>query len=463
MPEKINDKTIFSLLEVTNSIKKTLEDRYKSAFWIKAEMNKLNHYSQSGHCFPEIIEKVNGKIIAQIKATLWRDDYQNINRNFLRILKEPLKNGIKILFLAKISFDPAFGLSLQIIDIDPQYTLGDLENEKRETIKKLQLEGIYDKNKKLELSFLPQRIAIISVETSKGFGDFIDVIDKNSWNYKFFYLLFPSILQGDKAVTGIILQLEKIRKVIHHFDAVAIIRGGGGDVGLSCYNNYELAKAITLFPLPVITGIGHVTNETVCEMIAHTNAITPTKLAEFLLQKFHNFSVPIQKAKEKIADKSRRLLSEENTKLESELKLFRSMTINILNTNGNQIKNASYAIQQQSQFIVKNNHEKLNVVKAKTRIATKFNLNQLKVTVIQLQEKLELQPILYLKNSELALENIEKNIQIMDPINVLKRGFSITYFNGKSIKDVSQLEEGTAINTMLFKGTIDSTITKIKE
>jgi exodeoxyribonuclease VII large subunit len=463
MPEKINDKNIFSLLEVTNSIKKTLEERYKSAFWIKAEMNKLNHYSQSGHCFPELVEKRDGKIIAQIKSNIWRDDYQNINRNFLRILKEPLKDGIKILFLAKISFDPAFGLSLQIIDIDPQYTLGDLENEKRETIKKLKLEGIYDQNKKLELSFLPQRIAIISVATSKGLGDFLDVIDKNSWNYKFFYLLFPSILQGDKAVTGIMSQLERIKKVIHHFDAVAIIRGGGGDVGLSCYNKYELAKAITLFPIPVITGIGHVTNETVCEMIAHTNAITPTKLAEFLIQKFHNFSVPIQKAKDKIADKSRRLISEKNTKLESELKLFRSLTINILNTNENRIKNASYAIQQQAQFIVKNNYEKLNVLQAKTRIATKFNLNQLKVAVIQLQEKLELQPILYLKNSELALENIEKNIQIMDPINVLKRGFSITYSNGKSVKDVSQLKEGAAINTVLFKGTIDSTITKIKE
>lgn len=463
MPEKINDKTIFSLLEVTNSIKKTLEERYKSAFWIKAEMNKLNHYSQSGHCFPEIIEKKDGKIIAEIKSTLWRDDYQNINQNFLRILKEPLKDGIKILFLAKISFDPAFGLSLQIIDIDPQYTLGDLENEKRETIKKLQMEGIYDKNKMLQLSFLPQRIAIISVETSKGFGDFLDVIDKNSWNYKFFYLLFPSILQGDKAVSGIIAQLERIRKVIHHFDAVAIIRGGGGDVGLSCYNNYELAKAITLFPIPIITGIGHVTNETVCEMIAHTNAITPTKLAEFLLQKFHNFSVPIQKAKEKIVDRSRRLLSEENTKLESELKLFRSITVSILNNNENRIKNANYAIQQQSQFIVKNNYEKLNVLQAKTRIATKFNLNQLKVAVIQLKEKLEIQPRLYLKNSELALENIEKNIQIMDPINVLKRGFSITYLNGKAIKDVSQLEEGAAINTMLFSGTIDSTITKINK
>ena len=463
MPEKINDKTIFSLLEVTNSIKKTLEERYTSAFWIKAEMNKLNHYSQSGHCFPELVEKRDGKIIAQIKSTIWRNDYQNINRNFLRILKEPLKDGIKILFLAKISFDPAFGLSLQIIDIDPQYTLGDLENEKRETIKKLQLEGINDQNKMLELSFLPQRIAIISVATSKGLGDFLDVIDKNSWNYKFFYLLFPSILQGDKAVTGIMAQLERIKKVIHHFDAVAIIRGGGGDVGLSCYNNYELAKAITLFPIPVITGIGHVTNETVCEMIAHTNAITPTKLAEYLIQKFHNFSVPVQKAKEKIADKSRRLLSEANAKLDSEFKLFRSMTVNILNTNENQIKNASYSIQQQSQFIVKNSHEKLNVIQAKTHIATKFNLNQLKATVIQFQEKLELQPILYLKNSELALGNIEKNIQIMDPINILKRGFSITYSNGKAIKDVSQLELGAAINTVLFHGTTESTITKIKE
>jgi exodeoxyribonuclease VII large subunit len=224
-----------------------------------------------------------------------------------------------------------------------------------------------------------------------------------------------------------------------------------------------LAKAITLFPIPVITGIGHVTNETVCEMIAHTNAITPTKLAEFLIQKFHNFSVPIQKAREKIMDKSRRLLSEENTKLESELKLFRSITVSILNNNENRIKNASYAIQQQSKFKVKNNHEKLNILQAKTRIATKFNLNQLEAVVIQLQNKLEIQPILYLKNSELALENIEKNIQIMDPINVLKRGFSITYLNGKAVKDVSQLEEGAAINTMLFSGTIDSTITKIKE
>jgi len=463
MPEKNNDKTIFSLLEVTNSIKKTLEERYTSSFWVKAEMNKLNYYSKTGHCFPELVEKSEGKIIAQIKSILWQGDFNTINHNFLNTLKEPLKDGIKILLLAKITFDPTFGLSLQILDIDPQYTLGDLEKEKLETIKKLQLEGNYDKNKKVELPLLPQRIAIISVETSKGYSDFVNVINNNSWNYKFFHFLFPSVLQGEKAVQSIIAQLERIKKVQHHFDVVAIIRGGGGDIGLSCYNNYDLAKEIALFPIPVITGIGHVTNETVCEMISHTNAITPTKLAEFLIQKFHNFSVPIQRAKDKLVDKSRRILTEENTKLQSELKLFRSFTENMLNTNEHKIKNAIYSIQHQSQFIIKNNNSNLNSFKEKTRLATIFNLSQLKVSINNYQEKIIIQSKLQLKTSLLAIENIDKNITMLNPINILKRGFSITYFNGKSIKDATQLTEGVKINTVLYNGTIDSTITKIKK
>src|SRR6266487_4394668 len=181
MPEKVNDKTVFSLLEVTKSIQKTIADRYKSSFWVKAEMNKLNFYKQSGHCYPELVEKQDGRVIAQIKSIMWKEDYIKINNTFQRVLKEPLKDGIKILFLANISFDSIYGLALRIIDIDPGYTLGDLEREKQEAIKKLQDEGIFSKNKTLTLPLLPQRIAIISVETSKGYADFLKVIDTNSW------------------------------------------------------------------------------------------------------------------------------------------------------------------------------------------------------------------------------------------------------------------------------------------
>ncbi len=414
MPEIILDKTIFSLLEVTKSIQKTMADRYKNSYWIKAEMNKLNYYSHSGHAYPELVEKKDGKVIAQIKANLWKDDYKLINSKFLNTLNEPLKDGIKILFLATISFDPVYGLSLRILDIDPSYTLGDLEREKQESIKRLLHEGIFDRNKSLPLPLLPQRIAIISVESSKGYADFLEVIKNNPWNYAFFHMLFPSILQGDKAVVSIRHQLNRIRKVRRHFDVVAIIRGGGGDIGLSCYNHYELAKDICLFPIPVITGIGHATNETVSEMVSFSNAITPTKIAEYLVQKFHNFSVPVQRARESLVAKSRNLLFHEGMKVQSEAKLFRSVTQNILADQHHVIQSQSRSIRQHATFMFRQQNEKIR--------------------------------------------SLEKEMQHLSPDNILKRGYSITMLNGKAIKSSIMLGTGDIIETRLHEGQVSSII-----
>ena len=458
MAEVINDRKIFTLLEVSKSVQKTIAERYSTAFWVKAEMNKLNHYSHSGHCYPELIEKYNGKIIAQIRSNLWRDDYINININFLKTLKEPLKDGIKILFLAKISFDPVYGISLQILDIDPSYTLGDLEKEKQQTVEQLKSENIFYLNKTRKLPLLPQRIAVISVITSKGYVDFKNVLDHNAWNYKFFHFLFPSILQGDKAVTGIISQLKRIEKVVEHFDVVAIIRGGGGDVGLSCYNNYELTKAVASFPIPVITGIGHATNETVCEMVSFQNAITPTKIAEFLIQKFHNFSVPLQKARDLIIDKSSRLLSEEKTKLQLEVKLFRSATDAMIQKNRNEIETARNVMIQQSVFMLKSNATEVKYYHEQISKSSLLILKQNAIFLQQLKENLYIQAKLQSKQENLQLENIEKNLKNLDPQNILKRGFSITRQNGIAIKDVSEVVEGTEIETQLYKGKILSII-----
>src|SRR5690606_8054132 len=185
MPEVIDNKTIFSLLEVTRSIQKTLADRYKSLYWVKAEMNKLNHYRHSGHCYPELVEKKNGKIVAEMRSVLWKSDYDRINQQFLKLLDEPLRDGITILFQAGISYDPLHGLSLRIVDIDPTFVLGELEKEKKESIKRLHAEGIFDANKRLPFPTLPKRLAIISVETSKGLSDFYKIIRNNPWHYHF--------------------------------------------------------------------------------------------------------------------------------------------------------------------------------------------------------------------------------------------------------------------------------------
>ena len=460
MPEEINGKRIFTLLEVTKSIQKTIADRYKSVYWIKAEMNKLNFYQRSGHCYPDLVEKKDGRVIAQIRANLWKDDYQKINSTFERVLKEPLKDGIKIFFSATINFHPEYGLSLRIIDIDPSFTLGDLEKEKQETITKLNAEGLFWKNKELKLSILPQRIAVISVESSKGYADFLKVFESanKSWKYSFFHFLFPSLLQGDNAINTLIRQLRKIKKVRQHFDVVAIVRGGGGDIGLSCYNNYELAKEIALFPIPVITGIGHSTNETVAELVAYKNAITPTELADFLIQKFHNFSVPVQKAEEKIIDRSKRLIQEEKTKFASEVKLLRSVTRNILVQNKNEVKQHVQTLSQQSRFRIKSEKEYLVSAGEGIKKGTYQFCTSQKQYILQLAVTLKKDISIQLNQVKFLLNTTDQNLANLSPINVLKRGYSITQLNGKLIRSFDQVKEGDILNTLLYTGSVSSTV-----
>jgi len=458
MPDEIDNKLIFTLLEVTQSIQKTLAQRYTSVFWVKAEMNKLNFYSHSGHCYPELVEKKDGKIIAQIKSILWKDDYETVNNNFISILKEPLKDGIKILFSARISFDPVYGLSLRIIDIDPAYTLGDLEKEKQETIARLKHENLFEKNKIIKMPLLPRRIAIISVETSKGYADFLKVLEQNPWAYKFFYMLFPSLLQGEKAVDSITAQLNRIRKVIHHFDVVAIIRGGGGDVGLSCYNNYELSRTIAGFPLPVLTGIGHATNETVAEMISYQNAITPTKLAEYLIQQFHNFSVPINYAHDVLKNKPNALITEQKSLLQHNSRFFRSVSLNAINTHKNFILQHSNSLSQNAAFLFRKEKEKIreNTKMLMTFSRVSFGFHSKLITLSG--EKLEQScgNMLISRNNELI--NIEKIVFILNPENVLKRGYSITLHNGKALKSHKNVKKGDTLNTILADGSIISNV-----
>ncbi len=419
MPERQQDRTIFSLQEVAQSISRTIQERYGSIFWVQAEMNKLNFYQRSGHCYPELVEKRDGRIIAQMKATLWKEDYYRIDAQFRSILQEPLKDGIKILFKAKVTYDAVYGLSLWILDIDVTFTLGDLEREKLESIQKLKHEGIFNKNAQLQLPLLPQRIAVISVETSKGYADFMEVISKNPHGYPFFHMLFPSLLQGDKAAQQIMAQLRRIKKVKQHFDAVAIIRGGGGDVGLSCYNHYGLARAICNFPLPVFTGIGHSTNETVAEMVSHTNAITPTQLAEIFIQHVHAFAVPVSEAGKRIDVASRALLDDAKQHIFYEGKSLKAAVLSLLHAAGYSMDTHKHSLRSFSQK--------------------------------------------YLTRQQHQLDLYANTVQHLDPKQVLQRGYSITMHHGRVVTDPTQVHAGDVLTTQLAKGKLISTIQQIEK
>ena len=481
MPE---EKKIFTLKQVAFSIQKAIQERYSQMYWVQAEMHKLN-YTPKGHCYPELVHKEEGKIVAEIRGTIWKSHYDRISDNFYKTVKEPIKDGLTLLFLVKISYHPVYGMVLEILDIDPTFTLGELHKEREETLRKLTNEGIINANQLLPFPLLPKRIAVISVASSKGLSDFYSVIRSNPWNYHFFFHLFSAQLNGDGAIFSIQQQLKRIQKFKHLFDCVVIIRGGGGEIGLSCYNNYDLAKAIATFPLPVLTGIGHSTNVTVCELVAYQNAITPTELADFLIQAFHNFSVPVKDAEKVIAEKAKELIALNQQCLQHELRVFKSSTFQWLSASKTQIRAISRELEQNtfaffsSHKLEQNNRSKrlFNGVKflhvnAQMKLTNSVqNIQKSSKSLIDHQYKsvdvskqnLTVKVPKYLNAFHQSIAQTEKTIRLVDPQEVLKRGYSFTLLNGKLLNENSIVAEGAKIQTITYNYEIESEIKKIKK
>lgn len=453
---------IFTLLQVVTSIRKTIEERYQQFYWVKAEMHKLNRFA-SGHCFPELLQKEDGKIVAQIRGTIWNHQFEQINKRFIQIVKEPLKEDTTLLMQVKVTFHESYGLSLQIVDIDPNYALGELQRERQETLKKLQKEGLLNANQQLIFPLLPKRIAIISADSSKGLSDFMQVIENNEWSYRFFTMLFPAYLQGDNAASSIIAQLKQIEKVKHHFDIVVIVRGGGGEVGLSCYNNYELCKAIASFPIPVLTGIGHSTNLTVAEMIAFRNAITPTELGDFLLQAFHNFSVPLKDAVKSIKYYAVSKVEEEKIGLNNLSKHFKNGAQQSLRNNQQKLIAQSREVGSNVRYSLQENRQKLNRFKENAERQSNFIFEREIDKIAQIIVALPRSSKTSLIESNHQLNRLIHSVKLMDPINVLKRGFSITTINGKTLKIDNKVQKGDEILTKTANFNIKSTVIDIKE
>lgn len=406
-------KQIFPLSKLTAAIENVINTYCNKVVWVKAEIVRLNYYKHTGHCFPELVEKKDGKVIAEIRGNIWKTQFDQINKKFRAVLNEDLNDDMTVVLQATVTYHPVYGLSLNIFDIDPEYTLGELARQKAEAILRLQKENIYHANKEKSLPLLPKTIAIISVSTSKGYLDFLNVIENNPWDYKFHFLLYPAVLQGEKAESTIIEQLQKIRKNLEHFDAVAIMRGGGGEIGLSCYDSYNLAKAIAKFPIPVLTGIGHSTNQTVSELVSWQSFITPTKMAEFLLQEFHNFAYPLQENITKLNNQSKWLLERKTSEL-------REVAITI----------------SRSRYQIEREQKQLQLLTGKILNAAGM----------------------LFKNEFHQIRELENKIYYMSPSTILKRGFSITRFNGKVVKFPQKLAKGDLLITELAGGIVKSTV-----
>jgi exodeoxyribonuclease VII large subunit len=274
-------------------IQQTLKETFTESYWITAEINELK-LSAAGHCYLELVEKDADTLQAKAGATIWANSYRLLKPFFETAAGRPLSPGMRVLVKAAVQYHPVFGLNLSITDLDPAYTVGELEMQRRKTVALLQADGVFDMNRELPFPLLPQRLAVISSEHAAGYQDFMKHLHRNENGYAFHTQLFPSLMQGAGAAQSMIEALALVNEQYEAFDAVVIIRGGGSAADLSCFDDYELALHVAQFPLPVLTGVGHDKDTSIVDLVAHQPLKTPTAVAGFLIECFAGQDAQLQ-------------------------------------------------------------------------------------------------------------------------------------------------------------------------
>jgi exodeoxyribonuclease VII large subunit len=383
---------------------------------VVAEISELK-VNFSGHCYLELVEKemAGDSIKARARTTIWSSVYRVIRPYFETTTGTQLTAGMKVMVRVTVEFHEIYGFSLNIIDIEPSYTLGEMARQRQEIINRLQAEGVFDMNKSRILPELPRRIAVISSGTAAGLGDFMDQLVRNAFGYKFYVKLFPAVMQGEEAEKSIIAALDSVFACEAFFDAVAIIRGGGSQSELSCFNTYWLAYHICQFPLPVLTGIGHEQDETISDLVAHTRLKTPTAVAEFLISMF-------RQADEKINELSLALTDMAQARVEKAKGLLEKYLV--------MIKPAS------KEWLIRASH-------------------RLVLESVQIRES----SLALLRQEKHRLEMLDKRNTYLDPFLILKRGYSVTYYLGKALKDPATVPENSNLTTRLAGGILKSKTT----
>jgi exodeoxyribonuclease VII large subunit len=276
------ERKTYGLSEVLEMVKGKLEEAFPRSLWIRAEISELK-VNQKGHCYLELAEVQNGSQVAHVRATIWRSKWALLEPYFRSVTGTTLQAGMKVLVRAEISFHAIYGFSLSIDDIDPQFTVGEKQMQKQQTIERLTKEGLMELQKELALPTLPYRLAVISSETAAGYGDFTNHLNNNEYGYVFDVTLFQSLMQGEQASESICGAIASIEESEEPFDAVLILRGGGSEADLSCFDDYDMAKAIAQCTVPVITAIGHEKDFHIADMVAHDYVKTPTALADIFI------------------------------------------------------------------------------------------------------------------------------------------------------------------------------------
>ncbi len=405
-----------TLFEINEFIRRVITLNLPEPLWVRAELADVK--VSRGHYYLDLVQKAVGsnEVVAQGQAVLWSKEHRRLQKKIGVLLDNLLQPGMEVLCLAKPEFHERFGLKLMVSDIDPAHTLGKLEIQRRETLAKLQKLGLLEKNGRLPMPSVLQRIAVLSSGTAAGFQDFLKHLSHNSFGYRFKLDFYQVAVQGAQVEKEVMEQLDKVASHSAAYDCVAILRGGGARLDLAAFDSLPLAISVANMPLPVLIGIGHDVDETVLDLVAHSSLKTPTAVADFILHR--------------------------NLEFES-----------LMGNLGLVVKNLATAR-------TKEQHSRLQNLTQLLDFQLKTNFRRQVQMLDYIEKELPMLTKRLIANQQQSLLQIEKLIRLLGPETALQRGFAMVFHEGKQVTDTAKLKLEDEVQVQLHKGKFISTIKK---
>lgn len=420
-----------TLQEFNNRIKRLLADPSVMNCWVVAETTDVRI---NQHCYLQLLEKnpKTGATVAKIKAIIWGNQFRFLNARFKQVTGRDIGNDMKIMVCLSVNYSPQYGLTVVINDINPEFTLGDMERQRQEILNRLTQEGIIGQNKTVPVPPVLQRIAIVSAAGAAGYGDFMKQLTDNKYGVCFYPCLFQATMQGVKTVPTVLAALDKVEQNQHLFDCVVIIRGGGGTEELNSFDNYDLAHRVATFPLPVIVGIGHERDITVLDYVAGIRVKTPTAAAEHIILQAANALAHIGDLSNQVVSIARDYIARAKEQLSYYAGNLPIMAQRIIDTNTLRLQNFIQNIPLHVQRRIESENAQL----ARQKDAIKNAVAQVKM------------------KETMRLEALGDKIELLSPRKVMARGYTLTTCEGKIMTDAAQLEAGKLVTIHFRDGKV---------
>lgn len=420
-----------TLQEFNNRIKRLLADPSVMNCWVVAETTDVRI---NQHCYLQLLEKnpKTGATVAKIKAIIWGSQFRFLNARFKQVTGRDIGNDMKMMACLSVNYSPQYGLTVVINDINPEFTLGDMERQRQEILNRLTQEGIIGQNKTVPVPPVLQRIAIVSAAGAAGYGDFMKQLTDNKYGVCFYPCLFQATMQGVKTVPTVLAALDKVEQNQHLFDCVVIIRGGGGTEELNSFDNYDLARRVATFPLPVIVGIGHERDITVLDYVAGIRVKTPTAAAEHIILQAANALAHIGDLSNQVVSIARDYIARAKEQLSYYAGNLPIMAQRIIDTNTLRLQNFIQNIPLHVQRRIESENAQL----ARQKDAIKNAVAQVKM------------------KETMRLEALGDKIELLSPRKVMARGYTLTTCEGKIMTDAAQLEAGKLVTIHFRDGKV---------